>query len=150
MKNGGCQELGGRGKGNLCLMGKEFLFKVIKRFWNQIVVLCTQSCPTLCDPTDRSPPGSPVHEFLPVHEIFPVHEIPLSMKSPLSMKFPLSMKSSLFMKSPCPWNTGVGCHFLLQIVEMVTQYCECNLCHWDVHLKWSKWQILCDRYFTVI
>ena len=22
-----------------------------------------QSCPTLCDPTDGSPPGSPVHEI---------------------------------------------------------------------------------------
>ena len=28
------------------------------------VCLGTQSCPTLCDPMDYSPPGSPVHEIL--------------------------------------------------------------------------------------
>ena len=27
-------------------------------------VLITQSCPTLCDPMDYSPPGSSVHEIL--------------------------------------------------------------------------------------
>ena len=27
-------------------------------------VLVTQSCPTLCDPMDYSPPGSSVHEIL--------------------------------------------------------------------------------------
>ena len=27
----------------------------------KLKVLLTQSCPTLCDPTDRSPPGSSVH-----------------------------------------------------------------------------------------
>ena len=29
-------------------------------------VLCAQSCLTLCDPTDRSPPGSPVHGILQI------------------------------------------------------------------------------------
>ena len=29
-----------------------------------VVVLVTQSCPTLCDPTDCSPPGSSVHGIL--------------------------------------------------------------------------------------
>ena len=30
----------------------------------KISVLCAQSRPTLCHPTDRSPPGSPVHGIL--------------------------------------------------------------------------------------
>ena len=32
--------------------------------WNIVCVLCAQSCLTLCDRTDRSPPASPVHEIL--------------------------------------------------------------------------------------
>ena len=68
-----------------------------------------QSCPTLCDPTDSSSPGS-----------------------------------------PCPWdspgkNTGVGCHFFLQYMEVkseneVTQSCptvsdpmDCSLPGSSVH-----------------
>ena len=30
----------------------------------EVKVLVTQSCPTLCDPMDGSPPGSSVHEIL--------------------------------------------------------------------------------------
>ena len=30
----------------------------------EIIVLITQSCPTLCDPMNYSPPGSSVHGFL--------------------------------------------------------------------------------------
>ena len=33
--------------------------------FNIIPSLVTQSCPTLCDPTDCSPPGSSVHEYSP-------------------------------------------------------------------------------------
>ena len=40
---------------NTCLIWK-ILFKMT-------LVLVTQSCPTLCDPTDHSLPGSSVHEF---------------------------------------------------------------------------------------
>ena len=29
-----------------------------------VCVLVAQSCPTLCDPTNCSPPGSPVHGIL--------------------------------------------------------------------------------------
>ena len=29
-----------------------------------VLVLVAQSCPTLCDPMDHSPPGSPVHGIL--------------------------------------------------------------------------------------
>ena len=30
-----------------------------------VLVLFAQSCPTLCDPMDYSPPGSSVHEIFP-------------------------------------------------------------------------------------
>ena len=35
-------------------------------YWNivKVKVLVTQSCPTLCDPKDYSPPGFSVHKIL--------------------------------------------------------------------------------------
>ena len=44
----------------------------------------TQSCPTLCDPMDCSPPGSSVHGILQARIL----------------------------------DTGVGCHFLLHLVDI--------------------------------
>ena len=35
-----------------------------ENFKGNVVVLVTQSCPTLCDPMDYSLPGSSVHGFL--------------------------------------------------------------------------------------
>ena len=32
---------------------------------SKVLVLVTQSCPTLCDAMDCSPPGSSVHEIFP-------------------------------------------------------------------------------------
>ena len=34
-----------------------------------LVVLAAQSCPTLCDPMDYSPPGSSVHGILQAREL---------------------------------------------------------------------------------
>ena len=55
-----------------------------------------QSCSTLCDPIDGSPPGSPI----------PGTGQPTRL--------------------PCPWdspgkNTGVGCHFLLQCMKVKSE-----------------------------
>ena len=52
----------------------------------------TQSCPTLCDPTNRSMPGLPVHHQLPEFTQTHVHRVsdaiqpshPLSSPSPLA------------------------------------------------------------------
>ena len=38
-----------------------------------MIVLVTQSCPTLCNPMDCSPPGSSVHRILKLMEIGVVH-----------------------------------------------------------------------------
>ena len=35
----------------------------IELFLRKVEVIVTQSCPTLCDPVDCSPPGPPVHAF---------------------------------------------------------------------------------------
>ena len=37
------------------------LLSVVKRKWKSVKVLITQSCPTLCNPMNYSPPGSFVH-----------------------------------------------------------------------------------------
>ena len=80
-----------------------------------------QSCPTLCDPIDGSPPGSPVPGILQARTLEWV-AIAFSDK-----------------------NTGVGCHFLLQCMKVkseseVTQSCptlsdpmDCSLPGSSVH-----------------
>ena len=49
-----------------------------------------QSCPTLCDPTNRSTPGLPVHHQLPEFTQTHVHRISDAMQPshPLSSPFP--------------------------------------------------------------
>ena len=42
-----------------------------------------QSCPTLCDPIDGSPPGSPVPGIVPIHL-----QIPTTCPSPMLCKIP--------------------------------------------------------------
>jgi len=40
------------------------IFENVDKFWYYMCVLVTQSCPTLFDPMDSSPPGSSVHGIL--------------------------------------------------------------------------------------
>ena len=67
------------------------LFKVNKGSWYGVQFsLVAQSCPTLCDPVNRSMPGLPVHHQLPEFTQTPVHWVsdaiqpshPLSSPSP--------------------------------------------------------------------
>ena len=58
----------------------------------------TQSCPTLCDPMNRSTPGLPVHHQLPEFTQIHIHRVgdaiqpshPLSSPSPLPQSLPAS------------------------------------------------------------
>ena len=84
-----------------------------------------QSCPTLCDPIDGSPPGSPVPGILQARTLevlpfpSPVHEsekwkCSRSVVSDSSQPHGLQPTRLL-----CPWDfpgksTGVGCHRLLR------------------------------------
>ena len=77
----------------------------------QLVSSVTQSCPTLCDPMNRSTPGLPVHHQLPEFTQIHVHRVsdaiqpshPLSSPSPPApnpsqhQSFPMSQ---LFANSP--------------------------------------------------
>ena len=68
-------------------------------------MLVTQSCPTLCDPVDCSPPGSSVHEIFPgkdtgggchflLHGIFPTQGSNLRLLHCRQILYQLSYKGS--------------------------------------------------------
>ena len=64
----------------------------------------TQSCPTLCDPMNRSTPGLPVHHQLPEFTQTHIHRVrdtiqpshPLSSPSPPALNLSLQLANSLF------------------------------------------------------
>ena len=71
-----------------------------------------QSCPTLCDPMNRSMPGLPVHHQLPEYTQIHIHRVsdaiqpshPLSSPSPLSSIRVFSNESTLRMRWPKYWS----------------------------------------------
>ena len=91
-----------------------------------------QSCPTLCDPTDGSPPGSPVPGILQARTL---ERVAISFSNAWKWsrsvvsdpQRPHGLQPTRFHH---PWDfpgksTGVGCHCLLQ--KMSTQTTQ-NLC----------------------
>ena len=78
--------------------------------------LVTQSCPTLCDPMNRSTPGLPIHHQLPEHTQTHVHRVgdaiqpsyPLSSPSPPAPILPsirvFSNESVLLIRWPKYWS----------------------------------------------
>ena len=61
------------------------------RFFSSVhFSLVTQSCPTLCDPMNRSAPGLPVHQQLPEFTQTHVHRVsdPIQPSHPLSSPSP--------------------------------------------------------------
>ena len=86
-----------------------------------------QSCPTLCDPTDGSPPGSPVPGILQARTLEWVaisfsSAWKVKSESEVAQSCPVSDSSQPHGLQPtrllCPWefsgkSTGVGCHCLL-------------------------------------
>ena len=98
-----------------------------------------QSCPTLCDPIDGSPPGSPSLGFsrqehwsgLPFPS--PMHESEMwkwSRSVVSDPQWPHGLQPSRLL---CPWDflgksTGVGCHCLLRI-----QMLQSHKCHMLAH-----------------
>ena len=70
-----------------------------------------QSCPTLCDPMNRSTPGLPVHHQLPEFTQTHVHRVGDAIQSshPLSSPIPPSIRvffneSTLHMRWPKVWS----------------------------------------------
>ena len=97
-----------------------------KEIENAAAAKSLQSCPTLCDPIDDSPPGSPVPGSLQARTL---EWVAISFSN--AWKWKVKVKSlsrvrvlmipwSAAYQAPCPLDlpdksTGVGCHCLLQI-----------------------------------
>ena len=99
-----------------------------------------QLCPTLCDPIDGSPPGSPVPGILQART--------LEWAVPCVLSLPLCFRSAAKSLQLCPTlcdpidgsppgspvpdspgkNTGVGCHFLLQCMKVKSESEVAQLC----------------------
>ena len=104
---------------------------------SQLVSSVTQSCPTLCDPTNRSTPGLPVHHQLPEFTQTQVHWVSdatshLILSCPLLLLTPIppsirvfSNESTLHMRWPKSWS------FSFCILPMNTQ-------DWSP-LGWTGW-----------
>ena len=94
-----------------------------------------QSCPILCDPMGCRPPGSSIHGVLTSAIISAsVHSTPSQISNALhqSLYPPVWMISCLlnsFRVELWKWNTGLGCHFLLQGI-FLTQGLNLGLLHW--------------------
>ena len=90
-----------------------------------------QSCPTLCDPVDSSPPGSPVPGILQARTL---EWVAISFSN--AGKWKVKVKSLIHVRLVAthglqptrllrPWDfpgksTGVGCHYLLQVSVYVS------------------------------
>ena len=95
-----------------------------------------QSCPTLCDPMDYSPPGSSVHGIFQARVLKWV-AIAFSKHTDICCCCCCCCMASVVSDSvrphrwqptrlPRPWdspgkNTGVGCHFLLQCMKVKSE-----------------------------
>ena len=111
-------------------------FKVHSIQFNSV----TQSCPTLCDPMNRSMPGLPVHHQLPEFTQTHVHRVSdaIQPSHPLSSPFPpapnpsqhqsFSNESTLCMRWPKSWS------FSFSIVPFKEQ-------GWSP-LEWTGWMSL--------
>ena len=111
------------------LIIKEKHIKITRSYQHKLtaaaVAKSLQSCLTLCNPTDGSPPGSPVPGILQARTLewlpfpSPMHESE-KWKWSNSVVYDSSRLHGLQpTRLPCPWDfpgksTGVGCHCLLQ------------------------------------
>ena len=89
----------------------------------------TQSCPTLCEPTDSSMPGFPVHHQLPeftqthVHWVTDAIQQFYSLSSPSCPAFNLSQDQGLFkwVSSFASGGQSIGVSASTSVLPMITQ-----------------------------
>ena len=103
---------------------RSFLFSLLKEFRKDRHSVqfssFAQSCPTLCNPMNRSTPGLPVHHQLPAFTQTHVHRVsdaiqpchPLSSPSPPAPN--LSQHQGLFQWVSCSHQVAKGLEFQLQ------------------------------------
>ena len=112
------------------------------RHWNVTYLLLhvhTQSCPTLYDPTDCSPPGSSVHGILRARIL---EWVAISFSRGSSQPRNQTQVSCMAGRFFTIWatreakNTGVACHFLVQVsfrTQGMNPHLFCLL-HWQANL----------------
>ena len=86
-----------------------------------------QSCPTLCDPIDGSPPGSSVPGILQARilEWVAIFSSNACMHAKSLQSCTTEVSRHLCPQDSLGKNTGVGCHFLLQLDECYSNIRTC-------------------------
>ena len=93
-----------------------------------------QSCPTLCDPMNRSTPGLPVHHQLPEFTETHVHQIgdAIQPSHPLSSPSPPTSNPSQHQSQLFAWGgQSIGVSVLASVLPKNTQ-------NWSP-LEWTGW-----------
>ena len=102
------------------------LLRSIRKYAAAAAAKSLQSCPTLCDPIDGSPPGFPVPGILQARTL---EWVAISFSNAWKWKNKVKSLCRVQLERPhglqptrllCPWDflgksTGVGCHCLLRI-----------------------------------
>ena len=95
---------------------------ILRHYYNYVAAKSFQSCPTLYDPIDGSPPGSTVSGILQARTL---EWVAISFSNAGKWKWSCSVMSDTLQphglqptRLLCPWDfpgksTGVGCHCLL-------------------------------------
>ena len=100
-------------------------FHILSSYATAATAKSLQSCPTLCDPTDGSPPGSPIPGILQARTL---EWVAISFSNAWKWEVKLKLLSRVWLLATpwtaatrllCPWDfpgksTGVGCHCLLR------------------------------------
>ena len=100
-------------------------FHILSSYATAATAKSLQSCPTLCDPTDGSPPGSPIPGILQARTL---EWVAISFSNAWKWEVKLKSLSRVWLLATpwtaatrllCPWDfpgksTGVGCHCLLR------------------------------------
>ena len=100
-------------------------FHILSSYATAATAKSLQSCPTLCDPTDGSPPGSPIPGILQERTL---EWVAISFSNAWKWEVKLKLLSRVWLLATpwtaatrllCPWDfpgksTGVGCHCLLR------------------------------------
>ena len=104
-----------------------------------------QSCPTLCDPTDGGPRGSPVPGILQARTL---EWVAISFSNAWKWKVKVKSLSHVqLLATPWttahqalhPWDfpgksTGVGCHCLLQLLGTYYYYFHLEVGNWGIQI----------------
>ena len=118
-------------------------------YWNivKVKVLVTQSCPTLCDPMDYSPPGSSVHGILWARTLewvaISFRDLPNPGMKPGSPSLPVDslpskppgkpvLENYPAIKDEIKWNTAI-----CDNIDESTEY----------YANWNKWDK--DKYCMI-